>query len=129
MTYSRLLSSKYPKRIAGPLFSKAVLLAEELQVVDVDVVGGAGDVDLELDAVELRRRDVRLVGRAPVRQLLHALERKAVELPVVGEDDVRPEVVEALGADAAVRIGVRVRHLQPHLPGRVGPLLGPERDP
>src|SRR5436189_4757144 len=35
------------------------LLADELQIVDVDVVVGGRDVDLELDAVDLRRRDVR----------------------------------------------------------------------
>ena len=95
------------------------LLADELQVVDEDVVVGGRDVDLELDAVDLRRRDVRLARAAPARHLLHRLPREDVLLPLGGQVQVAAEVVEALRADAAFRIGVRVRNLEAHLARRV----------
>ena len=62
---------------------------------------------------------MRLARRAPVGHLLHALEGEDVLLPLGGQVDVGAEVVEALGADAAVGIRVHVRHLEPHLAGRV----------
>src|SRR5665213_2294012 len=142
MTYSRFLSSKYPKRMrvlfqfgGSPVGSSEdgrrpiVLLAGELEVVDVDVVVGAGDVHLELDPIDLRRRDVGLVRISPVGQLLHALERDDVLLPLGRQVQVRAEVVEAFGAHRAVRVGVHVWHLEPHLPGRALRPLRPEGDP
>src|SRR5450432_4609584 len=69
------------------------LLADELEIVDVDVVVGAGDVHLELDPVDLGRRDLPLEGISPTDQLLHLLEGEHVLLPLVGEDHVGAEVV------------------------------------
>src|SRR4029079_14143398 len=114
--------------VRRPITSLRGLLADELQVVDEYVVLGGRNVDLELDAVDLRLRDVRLARVAPARHLLHRLPREDVQLPVLGEVQGTAEFVEALGADRAVRIGVGVRHLEADLSGRVRALLRPERD-
>src|SRR5262245_9969662 len=104
MTYSRLSSSKYPKRMVVALRSLGWLVTNELHVVDVDVVVGAGDLDMPLQAVDLVGRDVRLAGRAPPGQLAHRLEWHDVLLPLGREGEVGAEVVEALRADARLLV-------------------------
>src|SRR5438105_652239 len=93
-------------------------LADEAEVIDVDVVGGAGHVDLPLHAEHLARVDVGLARLTPALHLLHVLEGEGVAGPLLGELQVHAEVVEALATDAAFRIGVAVRHLQADLIGR-----------
>ena len=70
--------------------------ADEPQVVDPDVVGGARDVDLKLDAVELGGADLRLARHAPARQLLQRRPGEDERLPLGRQGEIGAEVVEAL---------------------------------
>src|SRR6266496_203287 len=77
------------------------LLADELQVVDEDVVVRRRNVDLELNAVDLRLRDVRLARVSPAGHLLHRLPREDVLLPFVPQAPLGGAVAHPVGAGAA----------------------------
>src|SRR3569623_109350 len=76
----------------------ASALADEAEVVDPHVVVGALDVHLPLHAVDLGGVDVRLARRAPALHLLHVAERDDEALPLLGQVQIRAEVVDALAA-------------------------------
>src|SRR6187402_267884 len=110
MTYSLRASSKWPNFMS--------LAPGELNLVDPEVEGCTLLVDLELNAVHLRRIHALGARVAPALHLRHCDVGDDVLRPLLGQLQVHAEVVEALRAHLAVGVGVGVRHFEAHGAGR-----------
>ena len=98
------------------------------QVVDPDVEARTRPRDLKLDAVERGGVDAPRPRGAPTGELRKFLEAEHVVLPLLGQLDIGPEVVEALRALAGLGAGGAVGHLQPKASTRSGRPASEKRD-